>query len=247
MKIKNPINNPLTSVDMTALNYAMSKAIPHPNDQTKYRKLVLLDGQHEDRLIVETFVQEVFYRAYQAKLNSFYPLLLSISAGTGSSTYSAVAGIRPAGGEPLFLGHYLDLPIEDVLGVKRHKIIEIGNLAPANAGQARWLITTLNAFMLGAGFTHAVFTAVPRLKNAFSRMGLPLTELAKAHGDSLSCEEKANWGSYYDAKPRVFVGDLRIGEGPLTEISRMNPFLNDLCQRASQAGKEFLSTLNKRN
>ena len=244
MKTSRTDETPYSGVDTIALNHAMSEFCDCADSALNCRKLSLLDTQHADRPYVEAFVQKVFFKAYQAKLDTFYPLLLSISAraDTDDGAYAAVAGVRPAGGEPLFLEHYLDQPIEDVLAVERHKIIEIGNLAPANAGQARWLITTLNAFMLGAGFTHVVFTAVPHLKNAFSRMGLPLTELAEAHGDSLTIEEKANWGSYYEANPKVFVGDLRVGEGPLTEISKMDPYLDELCQHATRAGEEYLST-----
>jgi hypothetical protein len=243
MKIPGTAEMPYSTVDTDALNRAISKVQPATQGEENCRELRLLDSSHTDRPYVEAFVQEVFYKAYQARLDTFYPLLLSIT-DTKDGSYAAVAGIRPAGGEPLFLEHYLDRPIEDVLGVERRKIIEIGNLAPANAGQARWLITTLNAFMLGAGFTHVVFTAVPRLKNAFSRMGLPLTELAEAHGDALPDEEKINWGSYYEARPKVFVGDLRVGEAPLTAVSKTDPFLDDLCQRATRAGQEFLSTVN---
>ncbi|MCW8964914.1 MAG: thermostable hemolysin [Gammaproteobacteria bacterium] len=240
---------PASAVDTSALDHAPVKVDAASGTDENSRKLTLLDSQHEDRLLAEGFVQDVFFKAYQAKLSTFYPLLLSISEQTdrGQHHYSAVAGVRPAGSEPLFLEQYLEQSVEQVLDVPREKIIEIGNLAPANAGQARWLITTLNAFMLGAGFTHVVFTAVPKLKNAFSRMGLPLAELAKAHCDVLSAEEKANWGSYYEANPMVFAGDLRVGEAPLTAAAKLDPFLHNLCQRANQAGEDFISNLSNRH
>ena len=243
---------PYTTVDTAALNSAMSNIGGCPGAESNCRELRLLDISDDERVYAEAFVQEVFYSAYRARLDSFYPLLLSISPKTSNlprnpADYAAVAGVRPAGGEQLFLESYLELPIEQLIGVRRERIIEIGNLAPANSGQARWLITTLNAFMLGAGFTHVVFTAVPKLKNAFSRMGLPLTQLAEADGNSLPPEEKAKWGNYYDAKPKVFVGDLRIGEAPLTAIARKDRFLEDLCQRATIAGEEFRAALQQRH
>lgn len=236
-------------VDLAALEHAVRKIDRLPCDGENSRQLKLLDASHGDRPFAEAFVQDVFFRAYRARISSFYPLLLSITRQTGCEPleYAAVAGVRPAGAEPLFLEQYLERRVEDILGVPREKIIEIGNLAPANAGQARWLITTLNAFMLGAGFSHVVFTAVPRLKNAFSRMGLPLTELANAHSHSLSEEEKANWGSYYDAGPRVFAGDLKVGEAPLMSVARQNPFLGDLCRRATRAGQAFINGPYRRN
>jgi len=254
MKTSGNADMSYTTVNTAALASALRNVAGCTNDDTNCRELRLLNINHAERTYAEAFVQKVFYDAYQARLDSFYPLLLSISINTtpsppncGEYDYAAVAGIRPAGGEPLFLEQYLEQPVERLLGVRRRHIIEIGNLAPASAGQARWLITTLNAFMLGAGFTHVVFTAVPRLKNAFSRMGLPLTQLAEADGSSLPPAEKAKWGNYYDAKPKVYVGDLRIGEGPLTAIAKTHRFLEDLCQRATAAGEEFRSILEQRH
>ena len=238
-----------TRVNTAALNEAMRNPGSRPHRDLPCRELRLLDTSQADRPYAEAFVQQVFFSAYRARLDTFYPLLLSISESVTNcrGDYTAVAGVRPAGREQLFLENYLELPIEQLLGVRRQHIIEIGNLAPASAGQARWLITTLNAFMLGAGFTHVVFTTVPKLKNAFSRMGLPLTQLAEADGNSLPPEEKAKWGNYYDAKPKVFVGDLRIGEGPLTTIAKTDPLLEGLCHRASRAGHEFRAVMEQRH
>jgi hypothetical protein len=78
-------------------------------------------------------------------------------------------------------------------------------------------------------------------------MGLPLTQLAEADGNNLPAKEKAKWGNYYDAKPKVFVGDLRVGAGPLTAIANSDPFLQDLCLRAKVAGEEFRAILQQRH
>lgn len=111
-----------------------------------------MDPLHHRHRSAEAFVQGVFYRAYRARLNAFYPLLISIANPDGG--YAAVAGIRPAGGSALFSEHYLDEPVERLLGTGRRWIVEIGNLAPSSAGQARWLISTLTAFLAaGREFT----------------------------------------------------------------------------------------------
>ena len=236
-------------VDTPALNRALA-GIGHcrREEEMARRELRLLHACDAERPYAEAFVQEVFYRAYRARLVSFYPLLLSIGTrgGNGRIEYEAVAGARPASAEKLFLEHYLVRPVEEVVGVARERIIEIGNLAPAGAGQARWLITTLNAFMRGAGFTHVVFTAIPKLKNSFSRMGLPLAELAAANRDVLPPAEQANWGNYYDTRPRVFVGDLRIGEAPLRAVAAGDSLLQGLYRRATQVGEEFRSAHGRR-
>jgi hypothetical protein len=199
--------------------------------------LTLMDPAHLRRRDAEVFVQDVFYKAYQARLNSFYPLLVGIEYPDGE--YAAVAGVRPAGGEKLFSEHYLDKPVESLLNVERRKIVEIGNLAPASAGQARWLICTLTEFLTGAGFTHVVFTAVPRLQNAFRRMGLPLTRLADARQEQLPGERKAEWGSYYESNPAVYCGDICVGHQAFSDIKETAPDLYALSRLALDAGQVF--------
>jgi hypothetical protein len=199
--------------------------------------LSLMDPVHPRRVRAEAFVQSVFFKAYRARLHSFYPLLIGITYPGGD--YAAVAGIRPAGAEPLFSEHYLDVPVETLLGTERQRIVEIGNLAPASAGQARWLIATLTAFLTGAGFTHVVFTAVPRLHNAFSRMGLPLARHTDALRERLPAAQQQDWGSYYESRPAVYSGDIRVGERAFSNILAAAPELHDIYRRALEAGRGF--------
>jgi len=199
--------------------------------------LTLMDLTHPRRHHAEDFVRGVFFNAYRARLDAFYPLLVSIGYPDGG--YAAVAGVRPAGGEALFSEHYLNEPVEKILNVERNKIVEIGNLAPASAGQARWLICTLTAFLTGAAFTHVVFTAVPRLQNAFRRMGLPLTKHADARQEQLPEREAAEWGSYYESKPAVYSGDIRVGHSAFSNIKETAPDLYPISRLAFDAGQTF--------
>lgn len=199
--------------------------------------LTLMDPVHARRAFAETFVGAIFRRAYGATLNTFYPLLLGLTRDNGE--YAAVAGVRPAGAEALFSEHYLDQPVEQLLATGRAGIAEIGNLAPANAGQARWLICTLSAFLMGAGFTHVVFTSVPKLRNAFARMGLPLTRLADAERSRLPAEQQAEWGSYYDCRPAVYAGDIVAGTPALLALMAADAELQDLALQAYDAGQTF--------
>jgi hypothetical protein len=199
--------------------------------------LELMDPAHPERATAEAFVKAVFKDAYDARLSTFYPLLMSII--WPDSRYAAIAGVRPAGAETLFSEHYLDAPIETLLGVARAKIVEIGNLAPASAGQARWLICTLNAFMSGAGFTHVVFTAVPRLRNAFRRMGLPLHKHTDARPECLPAAKVREWGSYYNSSPAVYSGDIRVGERAFRNLMATDQELHDITRSAYRAGRIF--------
>lgn len=214
-----------------------SKAVQHSRSRYVSLDLTLLDLTHPGRRHAEAFVRDVFFKAYRARLDAFYPLLVSIGYPDGE--YAAVAGVRPAGGEALFSEYYLDNPVEELLHVERQKIVEIGNLAPASAGQARWLICTLTEFLTGAGFTHVVFTAVPRLQNAFRRMGLPLTKHADARQEQLPEHEAAEWGSYYESKPAVYSGDIRVGHRAFSNIRETAPDLYAISRLAFDAGQAF--------
>jgi len=223
-------------------------SIPAPGQgclsaRSQQLSLALMDLLHPRRMCAEAFVESVFRQAYGAQLQSFYPLLMSILFPGGE--YAAVAGVRPAGSKALFSEHYLDEPIESILGVDRLKIVEIGNLAPASAGQARWLICTLTAFLSGAGFTHVVFTAVPKLKNAFTRMGLPLTKLADASAERLPPEQAVIWGSYYESRPAVYSGDIRIGEHAFSQAIGVDQALRELSMHACEIGRAFATKTGK--
>jgi hypothetical protein len=198
---------------------------------------VLMDAIHPDRAAAEDFVRETFARSYGAELSSFYPLLLGIRACTGE--YAAVTGVRPAGGQPLFLEHYLDAPIDTILGVERNRIVEIGNLSPAGAGQARWLICLISSFLTGAGFFNVVFTAVPRLSNAFRRMGLPLIRLGEARAERLPAGAADGWGSYYESGPAVFGGDLGLGFRAFGPVVETRPDLREIARQAYALGRAF--------
>ena len=204
-------------------------------------ELALVDRANPQRANAEAFVRRIFEQAYGARLESFYPILLCITRPDGS--YAAIAGIRQAGEQTLFSEHYLDQSIETRLGIERHRVVEVGNLAPADAGQARWLIGAVTALLAGAGFSRVVFTAVPRLKNAFSRMGLPLTRLADARAECLPGKLAQDWGSYYQHNPAVFSGDIQLGFHAFSRLVETHPELRGILQRAYTAGAVLTNRL----
>lgn len=201
--------------------------------------LDLLDSSHPNRNAAQSFVRNVYQEAFNASINHFYPLLLAIHSPNVAHDFTAVAGLRPAVGGQLFLEQYLSCPIDELLNTDRHRIIEIGNLAPSTIGQSRWLIATLNAFMVAAGFSHVVFTAVPKLKNTFRRMGLPLTKLADADASVLPVSERDSWGTYYQSAPEVFVGKLYKARDAFEAVPINNPGLAQLISQANRLGRTF--------
>lgn len=162
------------------------------------------------------FIQDRFRRNYGAEVTTFCPELLSLARNDHS--LCAVAGIRPAATERLYSEFYLDTDVEIFLAerlghdeIARGSIVEVGNLAPASVGQARWLIATLTAYLYSSGYEWVVFTAIPPIYNAFTRLGLPLQIYTRADISRLPPEVRDQWGSYYEAGPVVCYGNIAQG------------------------------------
>ena len=190
---------------------------------------------------LEAFVAEIFRRVYAARISTFYPHLIGITRPDAS--LAAVAGVRSAASQALFAEFYLDAPIEASIfartgrRVTRDRIAEVGNLAPASAGQARWLIAMLTAYLYAAGFSWVVFTTVPTLYNAFARMGLRPIGLAAADVGRLDPALQDDWGSYYDVGPLVYAGEIRQGFQVLDgRMCSEQPGLRALWQDALHCG-----------
>jgi hypothetical protein len=177
------------------------------------------------REVLEAFVRDRFRQTYGAEVATFCPQLLSLASDDHS--LCAVAGVRPAATERLYSEFYLDAEVEDFLAgrlgrgkISRASIVEVGNLAPASVGQARWLIATLTAYLYSCGYEWVVFTAIPPVYNAFARLGLPLQIYARADITRLPPEVRDQWGSYYEAGPVVCYGNIAQGFRQLSDAIR---------------------------
>jgi hypothetical protein len=122
----------------------------------------------------------------------------------------AVLGFRLAAFERLFLETYLDDPIEHVVSqvlnmpVSRGRIVEIGSHASerSRATVALWAQTARHLDGL-ADVAVAVLTEP--LRNMFARLGIGISEICDADPRRLP-EGSADWGRYYEQKPRVCAG-----------------------------------------
>lgn len=136
-----------------------------------------------------------------------------------SADSGAALGYRRAGGEPLFLERYLDLPVEqavsDALGrpVARGAIVEIGNFAADNAMLMLQLWGTA-ANDLGGTSEIAVATLTAPLRRIFGRIGIPITILAPARAERLG-PGADEWGSYYAQDPQVCLGTIAAGQAAI--------------------------------
>jgi hypothetical protein len=160
---------------------------------------------------LESFVSSAFARKHGARVRSFMPTLLGLRDPHGR--LRGVVGLREAGIEPLYLEQYLDAPIEESISaasgrrVRRHEIVEIGNLAGGNCRAAMRMVAQLPAYLLSRNFSWIAFTATSAVRQILLGFDAPLLELARADEARVTGGGDA-WGSYYRADPRVFAGYL---------------------------------------
>lgn len=202
--------------------------------------LVGLNGHGDHRRAeAERFIHACFERAYGADVRHYLPVLMGLREPGGRLL--GALGIREAASGPLFLEHYLDHPVEQVLAVTvdrpvdRAGVTEVGNLAVTVPGGGRWLITALTAYLHAVGQEWVVFTCGASLRNAFHRLGLDLLDLGEADPACLPTGEAEHWGRYYDQRPRVMAGPVVRGYGVLSRLLEVERDLRDLWQGAVQA------------
>jgi len=164
------------------------------------------------RAALERCIADRFARQYGAHVEHFLPLLLSLDIGNRSR---AVAGLRAARQSQLFLEQYLDLPVEQAVSrafripVGRGQIVEIGNLVSLAAGASSILFGLLAMLLDDAGVRWVACTATPRVREMLDGLGFPSTAICVADPQALG-DGRSAWGSYYDTRPTVIAGDVRV-------------------------------------
>lgn len=167
---------------------------------------------HPRRRAAEAFIRATFRKVYAADVPAFAPNLMLIEQDVRPL---AAVGWRSAAEEGLLLERYLDVPIEHEIGrlagqaVPRESIVEVGNLAAERPGSSVDLILLLAAHLDLLGFEWVAFTATSELIGIFRRLGLPPLALAQADPERLGDEALA-WGRYYDTRPVVVAGRIRM-------------------------------------
>jgi hypothetical protein len=197
-------------------------------------------GQHDTRRkALEDFIQRIFRQTFGAQLHVFYPNLTSFTTG---DRIRGVVGYRDGMAQPLFSEQYLDVPVEKVMAkhfdqsVERRQVVEVGNLALAGPGEARWVIAATTVFLQAAGYRWVLFTAIRPLCNAFQRLGLKPVQIAMPDPSRLPDGGKL-WGTYYQAGPLVYAGNIEAGYNKLSaHVSQHHPRLRALLQEAQRLG-----------
>lgn len=209
---------------------------PFLNELSQPVRVQLHDQPDAQRSPVAQFIRTVFLQHYGAQLRGLYPNLMTFRCG---DQLRAAVGIRCAADEPLFAEQYLSTPAHTLIAarwglqVARTQLVEVGNLALAGPGDARWVIAAVTSFLYAANYRWVVFTAVRPLFNAFQRLGLRPVALATADPARLP-DGGRDWGSYYDAQPQVCVGDIRSGQRKLRSfVGAGQPLLQRLLHDAT--------------
>ena len=191
---------------------------------------VLLSGDPR-RASADAFVRSIFADAYRAKVCSSYPALLTFEGRNGER---AAVGLRDASRQTLFAEQYLDATVGDALhselgvSVPRTMLVEVGNLALCNGGDARWVIAATTLFLHALGYRFAIFTATRMLQNTFRRLGLQPVSLTRADPARVS-NGGDDWGEYYGTRPVVCAGRISSGYRKLVEHSLQHqPYLHAL-------------------
>ncbi|MDL2337209.1 MAG: thermostable hemolysin [Pseudomonadota bacterium] len=162
------------------------------------------------RLEVEAFIHRIYAERYGADVRQFAPVLASLRDDSG---IVAAAGYRSASQGPLFLERYFDAPVESLLAghaattPSRERIVEVGHLAAARAGEGRRLIRLLGTHLASLRFDWVVSTLTAELRHLFLRIGVAPLALGVADPAALGAE-LSHWGSYYDHRPVVLAGHL---------------------------------------
>lgn len=177
------------------------------------------------RPVFEAFIQQRFRKAHGAEIRHFMPELFGMNNASGE--LCAVAGVRLASSEQLFLERYLDEPIDPLISaaadrpVDRAGIVEVGNLAASDTGSARMSIIAITYLLAMGGLEWVAFTGNIGLVNSFHRLGLKPVTLCAADPARLG-DERHSWGSYYESKPWVHVGNIRAGYIHLSNVGMFN-------------------------
>jgi hypothetical protein len=176
---------------------------------------ILVDQFHPLRASLESYIAQVYWDRYGARLSFYLDVLIGFRDQSGG--WIAAVGFTPLAHRGAFLEQYLDVPIERLVGasesetdqtirVSRWDLVEVGNLAAETPGMARTIILEMTRYLYRRRFRWVVFTATRSLKNAFKRLGFAPAILQAADPTRLG-PMVSQWGTYYDTDPQVMVGN----------------------------------------
>ena len=167
-------------------------------------RIAAITPEHPLRSAATRLIRAIYALNYGARVTSFPKTIVALI--DNNNKIHAASGLRDAS-EPYFSEHYLDAPVEAIIGgiakkrVGRETIVEVSSLASRTPAVSVRFMTELVLYGEELGFDWAFFTATRRLEKVLRRMRLPLITLGAASASRVPNPEM--WGSYYETDPRV--------------------------------------------
>ena len=117
-------------------------------------QIIEVGPDHPERLSLQAFIADNFFKTYQADVKHFSETLLGCKDAQGH--WVAALGYSGLAHRRAFLEQYLDVPIEQEIAslqkqtVARTQIVEVGNLAALHpgAGRAIYIAAAINGLSL---------------------------------------------------------------------------------------------------
>ena len=168
----------------------------------------LLAVQHPQRTVVEGFIKGIFKIHHQAQVSHFLPELFAVFNEQGQP--QSALGIKCASQGHLYLEHYLNEPIENLLNntlgqaIKRSDVVEIGNLASQNSASCKALFAHITQHLQEQNVKWITCTGTTTLRVVFKRLGIKALPIHKADQNRLG-DEQYSWGNYYQNDPQVML------------------------------------------
>jgi len=205
--------------------------------------LALVQQRAPERLLAEQAITQKFERAFGAHLTHFLPDLLRLNV---AHELGAVAGIRAANCNSLFLEQYLDRPVEQAIAgafmmpVDRDQVVEVGNLAANVPGHACTLFAVLATVLSHAGYRWVACTATPQVAAMLKRLNFSAQTICSADPSRLDGGLE-NWGNYYSTRPQVIAGDVHLAAHQAATSPEFAAQIRQLHQPIMQAASSLRS------
>jgi hypothetical protein len=229
---KYPLNthNHKATLASWALNKSAKNTVPNLIDKLEKPHLEMIEANIQNvtpddthRSQVEDFIKDIFKRHHGAELHHFAPSLLAIF--DQQNQVEAALGYRLAKDEALFLENYLDQSIESLVShylgrsIERHTLGETGNLASSNAASCKTLFAYTAEHLHGQGIEWFVSTGTGVMRVVYRRLGIKAHIIHDVKKSSLSEEQQATWGSFYEDKPKIILINVAQAKQRFKELA----------------------------
>ena len=160
-----------------------------------------------ERSQAENFIKAGFKKSYGAIISVSMPQILTVENGK----LKAALGIRSAK-SPLFIEQYLSVPVEqlNILAsekIRRNEIVEFGSLY-SNANRFTiplFLVTAVSLYC--RNYKYLVFSGTEQVLTILKKAGVNFSYVCDADQNLLAASDD-DWGSYYQADPKVVLVSL---------------------------------------